>query len=239
MTDQPTTTDEAGVQRTPTGEINNPTAVMPGEESKPTTTPTPTPSEPKTILNEDKPKEPEPPKAAEGAPKEYTDYKVPEGFTLDPEVKKQADALFKGMGLSQENAQKLVDFYAGKTIEAHDAPFKAYKEMTDKWRTDAEAHPDLRGKLGAGQEVNVRIGRFLDGLNDPKLVSDFKELMELTGTGNHQAFIRVIDSAARRLTEGSHVAGKGPAPQGQSQGNRPPPTAAEAMWPNLATTRPQ
>lgn len=242
MTDQ-SQTDAAGITRTATGEINNPVAQPAAEtkppESPPSTTPTETQpptegTEPKTVLNEQTAKPPTETKPAEGAPEKYADYKVPEGYVLDPEVKTKADDLFKGLGLNQDQAQKLVDFYTSETKEAFEAPFKAYQDMTQKWRTEAEAHPDLSGKLGPGQEVNVRIARFLNGMNDPKLASDFRELMDLTGAGNNQAFIRVIDYAARKLTEGSFVAGNGPSKLGQSQPGRPAPSAAEAMWPNLA-----
>lgn len=244
MTEQ-SQTDEAGITRTPTGEINNPVAPQgtTGQpaESKPTTTPTPT--EPKSILNQEAPAEPKAEdKPAEGdkkpeadtkVPEKY-DFKLPEGFTLDEGTTKTASELFKGMGLNQENAQKLVDFYVGQQKAAVEAGRDAFAKTTAEWLKTSQDHPDLRGKLGPGQDVNVRISRFLDGMKDPQLASEFKQLMDLTGAGNHQAFIRVLDYAARRLTEGSHVAGNGPATAGQSSGNRPAPTAAEAMWPNLA-----
>lgn len=236
-------TDVSGIARTATGEINNPTAqpaaatTAAPTSSEPTTTPSTTPAaeptEPKTVLNEETKPAEKPAEAAKGAPETYAEYKVPDGFVLDAEAKTKADTIFKSLGLTQDQAQSLVDFYTSETKEAFEAPFKAYQDMTAKWRTEAESHPDLSGKLGPGQEVNVRIARFLNGMNDPKLASDFRELMDLTGAGNNQAFIRVIDYAARKLTEGSFVAGTGPSPHGQSAPNRPAPTAAEALWPNL------
>ncbi len=250
MTEQ-SQTDVSGIARTPTGEINNPTAQPaaatttppPTTEASPATTtpsePTP-PKEPRSLLNDEGEPPKEPVKPAEGAPEKYEDYKLPEGFTLDEGIKTKVDDLFKGAGLSQEQAQKFIDFYTSETKEAFNAPFKAFKELTERWRSEANSHPDLKGKLGQGQEVNVRIGKFLQGINDPQLVSDFQELMDLTGAGNHQAFIRVIDYAARKLTEGGFVAGRGPSAEGQRPApNRPPPTAAEAMWPNLANRQPQ
>jgi hypothetical protein len=191
----------------------------------------------KTILDDAAPKTGEAKKdepSKSGAPEKYEDYKVPEGMTLDPEVKAKADVIFKELGLPQEGAQKLVDMYRELTTEAFQAPFKAYQEMKDGWLKEAQDHPDLRGKLGEGKEVNVRIGKFLTSLPDQTLASDFKKAMNLTGVGNHQAFIRVIDYAAQRLTEGSHAAGNGPGPGGQSQpGRSSQPTAAQAMWPTL------
>ena len=229
------TTDSSGVARTGTGEITTPAT------PSPSTTPA---SEGTTLLTEPKPTETKPaetpPKEGEkpaAAPEAYADYKVPEGYEVTGELKTEIDGLFKGMGLNQDQAQSLVDFYVKQTKDAFQAPFDAYKEMTDGWRKDAMDHPDLKGKLGPGQEVNVRIGKFLTSLPDPQLAADFRSLMDLTGAGNHPAFIRVIDYAARLAAEGSHVAGNGPSPGGQSApGAGAKPSPAQAMYPNLPST---
>ena len=227
------TTDTSGLTRTPDGTLNNP-SIAP--EPTPSTTPTPPPTD-GTILNKDAdalaeaapPKDA--PKPAE-APKEYAEYKVPEGYELDPEAKNEANALFKGMNLTQEQAQSLVDFWVAKTTEAFQAPYKAYSEMTKTWLKEAQDHPDLRGKLGPGQEVNVRIARALDSLGDPKLVTDFRSLMDLSGAGNNQAFIRVIDKLAQRAVEGTAVNGRGPAAV-EVPGQSSRPTPAQALYPHL------
>jgi hypothetical protein len=225
---------QPGIVRATDGTITDP-AVTP-DPSTPTTTPAPTTEtkpDGKTLLTEGKPADKPEPKPAEGAPEKYEDYKVPDGYTLDPTVKGEADKLFKGLGLNQDQAQSLVDFYTKQTTEAFQAPFEAYQKMTSDWRSQAESHPALRGKLGPGQEVNVRIGRALDSLGDPKLSADFRELMDLTGAGNHQAFIRVIDAFAKRVIEGTHVAGNGPSRAGQSAPGGTPQSAAQAMYPHL------
>lgn len=248
MTDQSQpTVDTAGVGRTADGQIADGQTTQSDQGASTTTTTqetsTETTPEGKTLLTEGKAPEAkaeEPKKdAATGAPEKYSDYKLPEGFTLDAEVKGKADALFKGLGLSQEGAQSLVDFYGDQIAKVAAAPAAAYAAVTAEWRTASESHPDLRGKLGPGQEVNVRIAKALDSLGDPKLASDFRSLMDLTGAGNHQAFIRVIDKWAQKLTEGTHVAGNGPSERGQStsgQGGQKP-SAAAAMWPNLSGNR--
>lgn len=237
------TVDNSGVTRTETGAIAD---QSPEAQSQTTTQETTqetsqqTEAKPaadgKTLLTEGKNEEPKVEEKKDektGAPDKYSDYKVPDGYTLDPEIKGEADKLFKGLGLSQEQAQSLVDFYTNKTTEAFQAPFKAYQEMTDGWRKEAEAHPDLRGKLGEGKEVNVRIAKMFEGIGDPALVTQFKETMDLTGVGNHPSFIRLLDKVAQRLTEGTHVAGKGPTTASQSSPDAAPPTVGGALWPKL------
>lgn len=137
------------------------------------------------------------------------------------------------MGLSQDNAQKLVDFYIKQTTNAQNAPYEAYQEMTKKWSDDTMAHPDLAGKVGPGKEVNTTIAKALDSLGDPGLTREFREAMDLTGVGNHPAFVRTFFKLAQRVTEGSHVAGRGPSPAGQSAPGVGQRSAAQTLWPNL------
>ena len=245
MADEATTTvDTSGIGRQTDGTISDGQTTQTDQAASAATTTQSTESG-KTLLTEGA-KEPE--KKAEEtskdgekkpeagkAPEKYEDYKLPEGFKLDADTKTKADALFKGLGLDQAGAQSLVDFYGEQLKAVATAPVDAYKAVTDGWAKESMDHPDLRGKLGPGQEVNVRIAKALDSLGDPKLASDFKQLMDLTGAGNNQAFIRVIDKFAQKVTEGTHVAGNGPSKTGQSaSGTEAKPTAAAAMWPNLS-----
>lgn len=243
MTDT-TVVDQAGIPRTPEGTLVEPGAAQSTTSTNQETTKiesSTTSDSGKTLLTEGK-TEAKPETKTEGdkkpetkstAPETYADYKVPEGFTLDAEVKTQADALFKDLGLTQDQAQKSIDLYTKLTSEAAKAPYAEYQKMTDGWRTEAEAHPDLRGKLGKGEEINVRISKALDSLGDPALATSFKELMDLTGAGNHPAFIRVINELSKSRVEGTHVSGNGPTKAGQSKPGEAPPSAAAALWPNL------
>lgn len=242
-----TTTDTSGIQRTTEGTIVDGQTTQTDQSSATTTQETKTEStegtsllnqqEKKTETKVEEKKEGEEgkkeEKKSEGAPEKYEDFKLPDGYELVPEVKTKAEGLFKELGLSQEGAQKLVDFYRETTDAAFRQPFDQYQEMINGWRTEAENHPDLKGKLGPGKEVNVRIAKALDSLGDPELAKDFRSLMDLTGAGNHPAFIRTINAWAKQVTEGSHVAGNGPSEASQSRPGSAPPSAAAAMWPNL------
>lgn len=203
-------------------------------------TPTTTQEQGSTLLNQTEPAPPEPAEEGEKpaelakAPESYEDFKVPQGFEIDGDLKTEVTGLFKGMNLSQDQAQSLIDFYVKQTESAFQAPFDAYKSMTDGWRTEAMDHPDLKGKLGPGQAVNVAIGKLLSALPDQKLASDFRSLMDLTGAGNHPAFIRAVYHWAQKLSEGSHVTGNGPSALGQSPGGTTSrPSAAQAIFPGL------
>jgi hypothetical protein len=240
MADEQTTTDTSGVARTSDGTIADQGTVQSNAqtttEQKTETTPQKTEqsNDGKSILNQKAEGERKEEPAAKGAPEKYEDFKVPDGIKLDPAVIAKAAPIFKELGLPQEGAQKLVDMYRELSAEAAAAPYKAYQDTVAGWLKEAQDHPDLRGKLGPGQEVNVRIGKLMDSLPDQKLASDFRSVMDITGAGNNPAFIRVMDYVAKQLTEGTHVAGNGPGPGGQSApGSASRPSAAAAIWPGL------
>ena len=247
-----TVTDVAGIARTTDGTLApNPseqtgiTNPPPTSETKPETKPEGT-KEGETLLTEkgkdgegkegDKGKETKP----EGAPEKYTDYKLPEGMTLDAETKTQVDGLFKGLNLTQDQAQSLIDFQTARDVAQREATAAAFKQTVEDWGKEAIDAPDLRGKLGAGKEITVRINQALDGLGDPAMVSDFRKAMNDTGVGNLAPFIRVLNAFASKVTEGSHVAGKGPSTAGQSKpGEASKPSAGAALWPTLPSSSTQ
>lgn len=166
--------------------------------------------------------------AKPGVPEKY-EFKLPEGMELQEESAKQIDGMFREMGLTQEHGQKLVDFYVEKLNEAVEAPSKFYAEMRKGWVNELKADKDIGGKL---PEVKVGIGRMLNSLGDKSLVKSFNEAMDLTGAGDHPAFVKLFNKLAERLTEGGHIRPGNPNPAANPTG-RPSGPGAAAMYPNL------
>jgi hypothetical protein len=222
---EPANTDAA---RTETGEIKDQTTLLTEPttkaETKAETKEESTEAKEKPSLLNDKSE-----KLAGGAPEKY-DFKVPEGFILDELVSKEAGDLFRGLDLSQEGAQQLLDFYIAKTKESADAPFKLWADTQEKWVNEVKADPELGSKL---PQVKATISKAIDGLGDAKLAADFRQAMDYTGAGNNPAFIRAFFKLAQALTEGSHVAGAGPSKFGQARPGAMPESAAKAMYPTL------
>lgn len=231
MSETPLPNDAAA--RSPTGEILEPSQIKPAEATP--TTPT-TPSETTTPTTPTEPKA-EDKTPATGAPETYADFKAPENYTLDPKMIEAAAPVFKELGLTQDQAQKLVDLQAKLALDAAKAPQETYEALRKEWRTAAETHPELKGKLQPGGEVSVTMGKALDALGDAKLAADFRQAMDSTGVGDNPAFIRAFYKFAQAFTEGTHVSGKGPAPTGQVDPTKPAkPSPAQAMFPNLPSS---
>lgn len=172
------------------------------------------------------------PKPETSAPESYTDFSVPEGHTLDAAAIESATPLFRELGLTQDQAQKLVDFYSTQVGKIN-AENEGYMEtLRTQWREELKADKDIGGKL---DQVKVEIGRAIDRL-PPTVREPFKEAMNLTGAGDHPAVIKAIHAFASLIGEGTHVTGNAPSEHGQSKtgvSNRP--SAAQSMYPNLPT----
>jgi hypothetical protein len=219
-----TLTDQAPTQTAPSSTSTEPTSTTPS-------TPSPEPStesaDGKTVLT--KPSEGKP----SGAPENYAQFKAPEGYTLSNSTIEAAAPIFKDLGLSQEQAQKLVDFHSAQMIEAAKGPQTAYETMRTDWQNQTQNDPEIKGKLDV---VKTDIGRALNALGDTKLATEFKAAMDLTGAGDHPAFVKTFWKLSQFVTEGSHVAGSGPSTAGQrAPGSANRPTAAQSLYPKLPT----
>jgi len=205
---------------------------QPVPPTPPTPPPSPAPEPEKSLLNQ-APPEPEkksllnelPVSAPEGAPEKYEAFTAPDGYELDPGVVTEASTIFKEMGLTQKEAQQLVDFYAKKNLEAANAPVEFYKEMQDKWVAEIKADPEIGGKL---DQVKTTVARAIDSLGDPKLANDFRAAMDMTGAGNNPAFIKAFYKLAQRVVEPSTPV------SGSPRGTTGTPTsAASRLYPSL------
>jgi len=165
------------------------------------------------------------------APDTYADFKAPEGYTVDPKAIEAAVPIFKDLGLSQDQAQKLVDFHTKQMIDAAKGPQQAYEALRTEWRDAVTNDPEMKGKLDT---IKTDIGRALNSLGDAKLASEFKAAMDLTGAGDHPAFVKAFWKLSQFVTEGTHVTGKGPSPQGQQAPGTGKPSPAAALYPNLS-----
>ena len=236
----PMTQDEAGVTRTPTGEISSqPTSTPALAQPQPQETvvrPPPTPTRPaetktdakapKSLINEEGP--------AQGAPEKYSDFAVPEGFTLDKEVAGDFGALAKEGNLSQGYAQKLVDFYVKQLQQMNNAPAEFYEAKQEEWKNAINSDPEIGGSKWNGTKASI--GRLFDSLGDSALTDAFREAMDYTGAGNHPGVVKFLARVAQRLTEGGPVRGSGPSLDGMRRPGEGRPSAAQAIYPNLKST---
>ena len=193
---------------------------MPDPEITPTPTPEPTPSpapkepaapapapaaEPntdgkkegdddKTLLGDDgKTKDVKP-----AIPEKY-EFKLPEGMAVNQEALDAITPAFKEAGLTQENAQKLIEAYHPVMQKMMDAQRESamgeFKTMVDGWKQDTIK---MYGADYAKELANA--SRFIDALPDSDKV---REVLNETGVGNHPVLVKAFVEAGKIISEDS------------------------------------
>jgi antitoxin component of RelBE/YafQ-DinJ toxin-antitoxin module len=187
-----------------------------------------------TLLNQE---EPAPPVEASVVPETYADFKLPEGAVIDPELLAEATPIFKELGLTQDAAQKLVDFYAKTNSAGIEKLFNDQRAVRQEWATEAKTYLDAlpggikQAKADLGAAKNALFAN-PDGTPNTDKIGKFNQFMDMTGAGDNPLFIEAFTKMAKLYTEGKPVTGGGPSKFGQTgPGSRP--TAAGALYPNL------
>jgi hypothetical protein len=155
---------------------------------------------------------------SEGAPEKYKDFVVPDDMEIDANAMGKASTLFKELNLSQAQAQKLVDFEVGvKAAEAEKA-VEAWETTMADWKQKSTNDSEFGGSALKSNLVHAKAAQKAFG-ND-----EFKEMLEITGVGNHPEMLRFLISVGKNVSEDSILQGS------TSSGSADP---AKIMFPSM------
>lgn len=131
----------------------------------------------------------------EGESSDYAAFDLPEGMSIDDTVLADASQIFKDLGLTQDQSQKLVEFHASQVQAESQRQVDSFNQLMNEWQTQTRSDSDIGGdKL----EENVGFARVaLDKYGTPEL----SQLMEDHGVGNHLEIIRFMSLVGRSLRE--------------------------------------
>ena len=122
----------------------------------------------------------------DGAPDAYEDFKVPDGFEVDAVAMDAFKPLAKELELTQEQAQKLVDFYNDGAKTSADESQTYYSDLMTEWQESVRNDKELGGKNFDDSLSAAR--KALDAFATPELY----EIFEATGMGNHPEMVRIF-----------------------------------------------
>jgi hypothetical protein len=125
-----------------------------------------------------------------GAPEQYGDFTVPEGFSAPIDDFK---SWAKENNMSQEKAQSAIDFYTKTIVPQQQAAQVAQNEAWVKESTEKY------GKQGI-EAANKALGRFS--------TPEFTKFLADTGLGNHPEMIGIFNTINARISESSFVDAK-------------------------------
>lgn len=156
-------------------------------------------------------------KSDDDQPIEYTDFNISEGFSVaDSDV-----SFFKELRLSQEQAQKVIDYETERVKslqqQLEQAQLEAFDKQATEWLADAKFDKEFGGQ---DYEKNLGIANTaIAKLGSDKLV----DVLSKTGLANHPEMIRFAFKAGQLLSEDST---SNDAPGGREK------TRAEKLYPN-------
>jgi len=135
---------------------------------------------------------------SQGAPDEYTDFTMPDGVQIDQTLLDGFKPIAKELNLSQEQAQKLVDYYQSGIYAQR---MEQWAETQKGWVDSAKADKEYGGQ--AFQENMGYASAAMDKFGTPEL----KQYMDEYGAGNHPEVIRFIVRVGKATSEPQHVSG--------------------------------
>lgn len=141
----------------------------------------------------------------EGAPEEYADFDLPEGFEgLDESLLSEAAPLFKENGLSQAEAQKFIDLYSNTLKGQNEAALQAFTEVNNKNKEAIEKHSEYGGdNLKTSLTDTARAIDVVMGERAP----EFRDLLNQTGLGNHPLMFELLTKVGKSVNEDGFVEG--------------------------------
>lgn len=155
----------------------------------------------------------------------YTDFTMPEGVNVDAPMMDKAKGIFAAQKLTQEQAQAMVDFYAGDvaTLIKTEAekPYQLWRDTQSTWIDEVHKDPELGGDKNQAARANA--ARAIDTLLSKDEAKAARDALAFTGATNNPHIFRLIARAGAKISEGRYVGGEAPAPA--------PKTAAEVMYP--------
>lgn len=160
--------------------------------------------------------------AEEAAPLTVEDITIPEGFEVDEEAMGNFLEFANERGFDADTANSLVEFHTKELQRLTEASEAVFPQMVEQWRQEVLAFPEM-AEAKRGESV-AAIGRIVEQFGGDGL----REAMDLTGAGDHPAFVRFMLNLNKALGEGRPVQGNAPASSAQQ-------TRAEKLFGDMFT----
>lgn len=148
----------------------------------------------------------------------YEPFVLPQGVEVDTAALEEAQSLFAEARLSQPQAQKMVDLYAGKMNELVQRQISAAESRQTAWVAEVKNDPELGGRRF--EQARAAAQRALNRFGTPELRRTLDELW----VGNNPQLFRFFARVGQALSEDRYVGA-------QSSASRL--TAAETLYPNV------
>lgn len=139
-------------------------------------------------------------KKADGKPAPPTEYKLkmPEDSLLDSSAVERTAAEAKKRGLSNDQAQQLLEDQ-NRAVSDH---LEATSVLSEQWLAEAKADPGIVGKDGSGFDESCEHAK---RAIDKYATEGFIKVLNETGIGNHKDVIKTFKAIGLTLREDSWI----------------------------------
>ncbi|WP_060545729.1 hypothetical protein [Pseudomonas sp. NBRC 111136] len=136
-------------------------------------------------------------------PEAYAFKDLPEGYAMSDQQLAEVSPLFKELGLTQEQADKLVAFDAKRALAAEQAGLEQRQGLVTGWEKSLREDAAFGG---ANFDANVGVAqKALAQFGTPELSTMLKE----SGLGSHPEVVRLFHRIGPQLAEGQLHSGSG------------------------------
>ncbi len=151
-------------------------------------------------------------------PEQYQ-FKLPEGVQIDQKAFDAFTPVAKELGLTNEQAQKLVDLYASQVKGFDERLVAEHNARVAEWTKKAEGDAEYGGpKLAENMAVAKKA-------LDTFATEDLRQFLDDTGLGNHPEVVRLFFRIGQKLKEDGFA-------EGVSTGKEPKSLAA-VLYPSM------
>lgn len=128
-------------------------------------------------------------------PEEYADFNLPEGMEVDTEMLGAFKEEAKELGLTQEQAQKLVDRYVKGADLAVEKQVEQWKSVQKEWVNAVKADDEIGGKdmdekIAVANQAITQFG-----------TKELVDALQMHGYGNHPEVVRFMYRVGKQLTQ--------------------------------------
>lgn len=128
-------------------------------------------------------------------PDTYADFVLPEGMSLDEGALAEAVPMFKELGLTQEQSQKVIDLYAKQVQAGSEKQVDDFNQLMNDWRDKSQNDREF-----GGDKFNESVKTARAAINEYG-TPELKQLLEDHGVGNHPEVVRFMVRVGRTLKE--------------------------------------
>ena len=134
-------------------------------------------------------------------PEQY-EFKVPDGMTLDPTAVEAFTPVAKELGLSQDQAQKIVDLYAAQVAASQKALVDGWTKTQQDWAKDLSSDKEFGGEAfnTTRNQANTVLAKYA--------TKDEIQQIQAMGLGNFPPLVKLLARAGKAMGEDTFVRGE-------------------------------